>query len=162
MPSWCPVYLLLSWLAGSVALAEEPSEPDSGPAVEVAAFQEVGKAPSIPAPLIRVTQGTVILVRVRNLLPDSTFSLHGLLTRPSATDDSIVLRPGDMATVRFVAGEPGTYFYYGVMGSRNDPDRDDEREQLAGALIVDPVSGSPPDRVFVINIWGGGFEPEPG
>jgi TonB family protein len=33
MPSWCPVYLLLSWLAGSVALAEEPPEEDSAPAV---------------------------------------------------------------------------------------------------------------------------------
>ena len=33
MPSWCPVYLLLSWLAGSVALAEEPPKEDSPPAV---------------------------------------------------------------------------------------------------------------------------------
>ena len=29
-----------------------------------------------------------------------------------------------------------------------------EREQLAGALVVDPPGGSPPDRILVINIWG--------
>ena len=137
-----------------VRMATWYPEADSGPGVEVAAFAEVGKAPSIPAPLIRVAQGTVILARIRNLLPDSTLSLHGLLSRPAATKDSIVLRPGDSATVRFTAGVPGTYLYHAVLGVHNNDAKDDEREQLAGALIVDPRDGSLPDRVFVINIWG--------
>lgn len=137
-----------------VRMATWHPEADSGPAVEVAAFAEVGKAPSIPAPLIRVTEGTVILARIRNSLADSSFSLHGLVTRPAATNDSIVLMPGDSAVVRFTAGRPGTYLYRAVLGVRNDARRDDEREQLAGALIIDPVGGSPPDRVFVMNIWG--------
>jgi manganese oxidase len=128
-------------------------EADSGPAVEVAAFAEAGKAPSIPAPMIRVPEGTTIVARIRNLLPDSTLSIHGFLTRPAAADDSIMVRPGDSTEVRFKAGAPGTYLYYAVPG-RHRYEIDDEREQMAGALIVDPVGGSPPDRVFVINIWG--------
>ena len=92
-------------------------EADSGPAVELAVFAETGKAPSIPAPLIRVSEGTTIVARIRNSLPDSTLSLHGLLTRPAATDDSIVLRPGEATTVRFLAGVPGTYLYRAVLGA---------------------------------------------
>lgn len=128
-------------------------EADSGPAVEVAAFAEVGKAPSIPAPLIRVTEGTIVVARVRNLLTDSTITLHGLLTRPVAAKDSVVLRPGDSTVIRFTAGAPGTYLYAALLGFRRF-NIDDERDQLAGALIIDPVGGSPPDRVFVMNIWG--------
>lgn len=133
-------------------------EADSGPAVELAVFAETGKAPSIPAPLIRVSEGTTIVARIRNSLTDSTLSLHGLLTRPAATDDSIVLRPGEATTVRFLAGAPGTYLYRAVLGYHRGG-KDDEREQLAGALIVDPKEGSPPDRVFVINIWGAQLNP---
>jgi manganese oxidase len=128
-------------------------EADSGPAVEVAAFAEVGKAPTVPAPLIRVTEGTFIVARVRNRLTDSTISLRGLITRPVTVKDSVVLRPGDSTVIRFTAGAPGTYLYGAVLGFRRY-DIDVEREQLAGAFIIDPVGGSPPDRVFVMNIWG--------
>jgi FtsP/CotA-like multicopper oxidase with cupredoxin domain len=136
-----------------VRLATWLPESDTGPAVEVAAFTEGGKAPSIPGPLIRVREGTTIAATIRNLLPDSTISIHGLLTRPAATDDSLVVKPGDSAVVRFMAGAPGTYLYYAILG-RHIYEKDEEREQLAGALIVDPAGGSPPDRVFVINIFG--------
>jgi hypothetical protein len=37
---------------------------------------------------------------------------------------------------------------------RHDPARDDEREQLLGALIVDPPGPPSKDRVMVINIFG--------
>lgn len=136
-----------------VRMATWYPEADSGPGVEVAAFAEAGKAASIPAPLIRVIEGTTIVARIRNLLPDSSISLHGLVTRPAARDSSIVLRPGDSATVRFLAGAPGTYLYYAIPGHHRY-EKDDERDQLAGALIVDPRGGSLPDRVFVINIFG--------
>jgi FtsP/CotA-like multicopper oxidase with cupredoxin domain len=42
------------------------------------------------------------------------------------------------------------YAYAGAVPS----DDDSEQQQMGGALIVDPVDGSPPDRVFVMNIWG--------
>lgn len=136
-----------------IGMAVWRPEADSGPALEVAAFREAGAAPQIPGPLIRVPTGTVIRVHVRNALTDSAVSLHGLLTHPAAADDSLVLRPGESGTVQFSAGAPGTYFYRGILG-RHVYEKDDEREQLAGAFIVDPPGPRPPDRVLVMNIWG--------
>lgn len=128
-------------------------EADSGPGVEVAAFAEAGKPPTIPAPLIRVREGTTIRLRVRNLLGDSVLTVHGLFTHPAAEGDSIVLPVGGGAERTFAAGAPGTYLYFALPGSHRI-DVDDERQQMGGALIVDPAEGSPPDRVFVMNIWG--------
>ena len=128
-------------------------EADSGPGVEVAVFAEAGKPPVIPAPLIRVPEGTMIRVRMRNLLVDSAITVHGFVTRPAAVSDSVVVTPGGEATRAFASGAPGTYFYFANLGHHR-LNVDEERQQLGGALIVDPAGGSPPDRVFVINIWG--------
>jgi FtsP/CotA-like multicopper oxidase with cupredoxin domain len=128
-------------------------EADSGPAIDVAAFAEEGRAPTIPGPLIRVPEGTVIHATVTNALSDSTITVHGLFTRPAASADSLMLRPGESRQLRFAAGAPGTYFYMATLG-RHDFDKDEEREQVSGALIIDPVGGSPPDRVLMLNIWG--------
>lgn len=137
-----------------VQMATWHPEADTGPSVELAAFSEEGKPPAIPAPLIRVRTGTVIVATVRNALADSTIAIHGLVTRPAITDDSLLLHPGDSATVRFLAGAPGTYLYNAVLG-RHDYAKlvVNEQEQLGGAFVVDPADGSPPDRVMVINIW---------
>ncbi len=131
--------------------AEWYPEAENGPHVTVEAFGEAGKAPRIPAPLIRVREGTVIRATVRNALPDSTASLIGLGTHPVATTDTVKVKPGDSTVVTFLAGAPGTYLYRAVIG--NDPDtREAEHETAGGALVVDPVGGSPPDRIFVMNI----------
>ncbi|MBK7350159.1 MAG: multicopper oxidase domain-containing protein [Gemmatimonadetes bacterium] len=140
-------------LALDVGMAEWRPEGDAGPAIEVAAFSEAGSSPQVPGPLIRVPAGTPLRVTVRNRLPDSTLSLHGLLTHPAAGDDSVQLAPGAAVTLRFSAGDPGTYFYHGILGV-HDFDRDEEREQLAGAFVVDPPGPVPPDRILVLNIWG--------
>jgi len=138
-----------------VRMARWRPEADTGPAIEVAAFGEEGHDPQIPGPLIRVPTGTVIVAAVRNRLTDSTIAVHGLLTRPAERDDSLVLRPGESTTVTFAAGEPGTYFYMAVSGKHSlQTFANDEREQLSGALVVDPPGGSPPDRILMINIWG--------
>ena len=128
-------------------------EADTAPGIEVAAFNEAGEAPRIPGPLIRVPAGTMIRARVRNALPDSTITVRGLASHPATLADSLVLRPGESREVAFAAGRPGTYFYFAILG-HHDLYKDDEREQLSGAFIVDPPGGSPPDRVFVMNIWG--------
>jgi len=128
-----------------------PESPtDSG--IVVAAFAEAGKAPQIPAPLIRVPAGTWIEVSVRNALTDSTIKVFGLAAHPGAAD-SISLRPGEARRVSFAAGSPGTYLY-AAETKTHDFIKDDEKESAAGAFVVDPAAGSPPDRVFVINIWG--------
>jgi FtsP/CotA-like multicopper oxidase with cupredoxin domain len=130
-------------------------EGESGPAIEVAAFAETGKALQIPGPLIRVPTGTTIVARVKNALPDSTISIHGLMTRPVAGWDSLVLRPGESRTVRFPAGDPGTYLYRAVLGKHSiNRIINDEREQVSGAFIVDPPGPLAPDRIMVISIWG--------
>ncbi|MEI2719340.1 MAG: multicopper oxidase domain-containing protein [Gemmatimonadales bacterium] len=131
--------------------AEWYPEAEDGPHVTVEAFSEAGKAPSIPAPLIRVREGTIIHATVRNALPDSTANLIGFAPHPIAAIDTITVKPGDSTVVTFRAGVPGTYLYRAVIG--NDPDtREAEHETAGGAFVVDPVGGSPPDRIFVMNI----------
>ena len=128
-------------------------EAADGPSVVVAAFAEAGQVPSIPGPLIRVREGTTLDIAVTNHLTDSTLRVHGLVMRPAVVPgaDSLIVPPGQTRRVSFVAGAPGTYFYWADAGAK---DTLLEREQLAGAFVVDPAGGSPPDRVFVINIWG--------
>lgn len=126
-------------------------EKDTGPHIVVEAFGEVGRAPSIPAPLIRVPEGRVIRARVRNRLSDSTIHVIGLATQPIPEADTLHVKPGGVSEVVFRAGPPGTYIYRAVIG--NDPDgRPSERETAGGAFVVDPARGSPPDRVFVLNL----------
>ncbi|MGZ8398869.1 MAG: multicopper oxidase domain-containing protein [Gemmatimonadales bacterium] len=128
-------------------------EADSGPTIEVAAFREEGKSPQVPGPLIRVPAGTVIAATVRNELSDSTLRIYGLVTRPDAAHDSLTIPPGETRSVSFAAGDPGSYLYWASLGASKH-ERESEREQLAGAFIVDPPGGSPPDRILVMNIWG--------
>ena len=132
-----------------------PEAPD-GPAFDVAAFRERGKAPRIPGPLIRVRTGTIIIATVRNTLPDSVITLRGFHTHPAPADSVLRLNPGEERTLRFPAGDPGTYLYSatpGVIDTTGGPRTFAEREQLAGGFIVDPAGGSSADRVFVINVW---------
>lgn len=134
-----------------VRMAEWRPEGNDGPAVEVAAFAETGKPARIPGPLIRVRAGSIISATVLNALTDSSIVVRGLTTRPAGSD-SLILAPGESRRVRFTAGDPGTYFYSATPGTYAFS-RAEEREQLAGAFIVDSAQGSPPDRVLVINIW---------
>ena len=128
-------------------------EADSGPSVEVVAFAEAGAVPRVPAPLIRVREGTVLDITIANTGSDSTLEIVGLATRPDQAHDTLRIPAGDTRHLRFPAGAPGTYLYWAVLG-KHVPDVDAERETLAGAFIVDPRAGSPPDRVLVMNIWG--------
>ena len=123
-----------------------------GDSVVAPVFAEVGKPPQVPGPLIRVPAGTMIEATLRNALADSTVQFHGFSTRPAGSDSSIVVGPGESRTVRFAAGAPGTYLYWADAGAQ-DTNRV-EREQLAGAFVVDSAGARPDDRIFVINIWG--------
>ena len=134
-----------------VQTAEWYPEAETGPHITVEAFGEEGRAPSIPAPLIRVQTGTPIRAVVRNALPDSVIHVIGLGQQPLALADTLHIPPGTSGEVVFRAGAPGTYLYRAVIG--NDPDgRPSERETTGGAFVVDPEGGSPPDRIFVVNV----------
>jgi multicopper oxidase len=133
---------------------------DSTPAFTVSAFEEEGKPPSIPAPLIRVRVGTPIHVVIRNPL-DDTLVVRGLSERGGASDSLVVL-PRGTADARFVRRSPGTYQYWATLAAwqRALPLPPKLRGQgllrprfdapLAGALVVDGPGPVPDDRIFVI------------
>lgn len=60
-----------------------------------------------------------------------------------------------MKTVRFIAGAPGTYYYWGTSAGRTLDSRVDVESQLSGAFVIDPRSSAkrPTDRVFVMGLW---------
>ena len=127
------------------------------PGALVKSFAVEGGPLQVPAPLIRVPEGTQIRASIRNRLDEPMF-LHGLYSRPGptpATDDVVSVPPGEVRDVRFVAGAPGTYFYWAAP-TANDPIqlRPGTDTQLSGAFIVDPRGGAPiADRVFVFTTW---------
>jgi len=125
------------------------------PPYRVLAFAEAGKALSTPGPLIRIREGTVVDVSIRNRLAGDLF-VHGLHERPGMSPPLRVPARGK-ATVRFRATRAGTYYYWGTYWGTVD-DALDEREgrdsQLTGAFIVDPPTSAQPDRVFVIGRLG--------
>ena len=126
---------------------------DAGPALPVLAFAEEGKLPSVPGPLIRVTQGTRLHVTVTNrtLLPAF---VHGFHQRPGEQKDTITIPPNGTRDVTFLAGTPGTYYYWASTGYDVPID---ERltwdTELSGAFVIDPTGAKINDRIMVIGLW---------
>jgi len=136
-------------------MAEWYPDGSKGAHVSVQAFGEDGKAPTIPAPLLRMRVGTVVEATVRNTLPATPIHVTGLWSHPASGADTLHVAPGETRTVRFVAGAPGTYLYAARIGNEIlDRTDNQERETAIGAFIVDPPGALPPDRVLVMNIWG--------
>lgn len=136
-----------------IVLSDFYPETDSRPGLRLVAIAEKGKAPTIPAPLIRIEEGTKIHVVLHNTLKDSIANVFGLQKRPSSIGDSIVLKPGETKEISFESGAAGTYLYNVRLGTNNLFGYNGEEDQLSGGFIIDPKGGSPPDRVFVINIF---------
>lgn len=129
-------------------------EAEDGPHIATEAFAEAGKAPMVPGPLVRVPEGTEIHAIVRNTLPHA-MEVHGLFTRPG-NDAIIALAAGEDREVRFLAGAPGTYYYFALdplttVSRFHDPGG--QSQFLAGAFIVDEQGAHPRDRVFLIQLW---------
>ena len=126
-------------------------EAEDGPVLFVQAFGEVGRPAQIPGPLVRIPAGTTLQVKVRNKLSMKA-TVYGLNTRPGDSKAGIELAPGESRDLSFVAGAPGTYFYW-ARTSTEFLDRPPvfADAQLNGAYIVDPPGSVPPDRVFVID-----------
>jgi manganese oxidase len=126
-------------------------EANNRPGLRMVTIAEKGKAPSIPAPLIRVEAGTRIHAVLHNTMQDSSATVYGLQKRPSSVNDSVLLKPGETKEISFESGTAGTYLYWIKLG---DDKFDHEEQQLGGAFIIDPIGGSPPDQVLVVNIFG--------
>lgn len=128
---------------------------DSLPGIDVEAFAEAGREPSVPGPLLRVPAGTEIRATVRNTLPtDSlTFVVPPLSAQPGAEVDSVVIAPGESKAIRLVAADAGNYIYRGI--THNPLARTLQMGGLlAGAIVVDSAGATTPprDRVFVLTV----------
>lgn len=129
-------------------------EGDRDPSQIVQAFAEVGRPLQIPGPLLRVRTGTRIRATIRNSL-SAPVTLHGLHTRPGSAIDTLRIPPGTTRDVSFLAGAPGTYFYWGSTTGSNLETRNGIDSQLSGAIVVDSANAAsqPSDRVFVFGVW---------
>ena len=123
-----------------------------GEPLEVAAFGEEGAELSAPGPLIRIREGTTVVLTLRNALT-SALRVNGFCTRPGNCD-TVTVAPGTSQEFRFSLNTPGTYFYLARRGAGPLVSRQSRDTQLGGAIIVDPREGSPDDRVFVISAFG--------
>lgn len=129
-------------------------ERENGEAIPVYAFGETGKPLQVPAPTIRVPQGTTIDISLHSDLTVPA-TLHGFHERPGDETNVVVLAPGASTHLRFVAGAPGTYLYWartpdGRRGKNRVVD-----SLLGGALVVDPPGALGSDRIFVLERWNG-------
>ena len=128
-------------------------EGDSGRTIQIEAFANGSSLPSVPAPLIRVPEGTVIATTVRNDLTHA-LRVHGLCDRGATTCPPVDVPAGEARQVRFTSGPAGTYHYWATTTGMPMQFRGADDSQLSGAFIVDSLDGpSDADRVFVITEW---------
>jgi FtsP/CotA-like multicopper oxidase with cupredoxin domain len=122
--------------------------------IPIGAFAEVGGPLQLPGPLIRVPSGTEVRASVRNGL-ERPLAVFGLGERRGLSGDSVLIMPNEVAELRFMASEPGTYYYLGRTRQSAKVPGATLTGSLHGALIVDPpgATGPAPDRVFVISSW---------
>jgi FtsP/CotA-like multicopper oxidase with cupredoxin domain len=133
----------------------------SGPALQIQAFGDITSSLVIPAPLIRVPEGTDIRATVRNDL-SMPLRVHGLCDRladNAAPGDKtacapLEVPPGETRSAAFKAAAPGTYHYWATTTGMPFVFRAVGDTQLAGAFVVDPKGGATSDdRIFVITDW---------
>ncbi len=134
-----------------VTMARWCPEDSAGPHVELPVFAEEGKAPTIPAPMIRAPRGTRVRLTVRNALADSTVRMLGFGVQAPGDTVRPPIAPGASRTFEFTLAQSGTFLY----GARSTAVRGVvETEQLGGAIVVDEPGETADDRVFVLNIFG--------
>lgn len=133
---------------------------DEAPGAIVPVFAEIGRQAQIPGPLIRVTGGTDVNLVIRNAVPNTVLTVHGLHSRPAIAPpggtftDSIQLSYGQVQQMRFRLDRPGTYYYWGTTTGASFDARTKEDAQLTGVIVVDePGERRPRDRILVLGMW---------
>lgn len=136
-----------------VAVGEWQPEGPDGPVLLIEAFGETAGSLQVPAPLVRVPEGTTIQASVRNDL-DVSIEVHGMCTRAGATCAPLEVPPGARRDARFESGTAGTYHYWATSSGMPLRFRGTTDSQLSGALVVDPADRkADEDRVLVITEW---------
>ncbi len=118
-----------------------------GPALSIDALGEASSSLTVPAPLIRVVEGTPVVVSIHNEL-GSPLHVNGLCARDGSPCAPLDVPPGETREARFTSGKAGTYHYWATTMGAPVPFR-----ELAGGFIVDPPGRVEPDRVLVITEW---------
>jgi manganese oxidase len=127
---------------------------DDAPGIPALTVAEEGGAPSIPGPMIRVPEGTRIHAFLKNTQLFVPVAFHGLHQRPGNAQDVVTVNPGETKELNFLAGAPGTYFYYVSCFAPvpiNAVSTSDTT--MTGAFIVDGNGAPTDDRVLVIGLW---------
>lgn len=121
---------------------------ESRPGIPVEAFAEAGKAPQVPGPLIRVTQGTELRISVRNALAQDTITYSVVI---GESHDSIVVAPGATGALRVRPERAGTFFYRATTSTVLARSLR-VGGLLAGAVVIDSVGTTRAmrDRIFVL------------
>jgi CopA family copper-resistance protein len=116
---------------------------------------------SVPAPTLRLREGTSVELRVRNALPrnsihsrTTSIHWHGMILPanmdgvPGMSFDGIA--PGETYRYRFALNQSGTYWYHSHSGFQ-------EQAGLYGALIIDAAEPEPfdyqRDHVVLLSDW---------
>ena len=123
-------------------------EGPSGPGLSIEALGETASALTVPAPMIRVEEGTTIAASIRNDL-NTTLIVHGFCDRNGAPCGPVKVPAGETRQAEFTAGRAGTYHYWATAMGAPVPFR-----EMAGALIVDP-RGSGGDARSRLVAWSG-------
>src|SRR5215469_1664689 len=125
--------------------------------VPMQAFAQAGQPLEDPGPLIRIPIGTEVVVRLRNSVPETVLTVHGLVDRPSDQDRPVSIPYGAERSVTFRANATGTYDYWATTsGVGQITERTKWDSQLNGAIVVDPKGTDerkPGDRIFMIGTW---------
>src|SRR5262245_38214570 len=125
---------------------------DSNATIEVAAFAEEGRTLSAPGPLIRIPEGTEVRATIRNRLtkPIVVYGFGG----PKGKQDSLVIQPNAMRSVRFNATKRGTVTYAARRLMEKAAVKPFEDTQLYGVMIVYPPAGVQveEERFFGLNV----------
>ncbi len=130
-------------------------EGDHDPVVRILAFAESGKAPTVPAPLLRAPLGTTVKLTIRNR-SDSAVMLGGLRHSMPAELDTLNVAAGASREVTFKLDKAGNFFYWAALkGLSSYDDREWLDSQLTGALIVDQPGrvATGQERVWLITEW---------
>ncbi len=120
--------------------------------VPILAFAERGRTPLVPGPLIRVREGTEIVLSLRNT-SDSALVIGGLRPGLPIDTDTLQLAAGATRDIRFTLSTAGTYFYWAAFLGTTAADRFWKDSQLNGAIVVDAPGASTRDQIFVLSEW---------
>ncbi|MCB5935930.1 multicopper oxidase family protein [Caldibacillus thermoamylovorans] len=117
---------------------------------------------TIPGEQIRVKQGEVVKVNLKNELEEPvSIHWHGIPVPntqdgiPGVTQDAVV--PGETYTYEFVAEDPGTYWYHSHQDGVNQLDKG-----MYGTIIVESAEDEKYDRDYtlVLDEWESGSHTE--